>query len=350
MTDLKAPVTVLGGGSFGTTLANLLASNGVPTALWLRNEEQADNMRREGENSRYLPGIKLDPRLAITTDVAAALKEAELVFLAIPSGAFRSVLQLIGPGLAGKGLISTTKGIEQPGFLMMSQIIEQEIPGARVAVLSGPNLAREIAAGALTATVVASDDATLNAQVQDVLGCQSLRVYASQDRYGVELGGALKNVYAIMSGMAAAMGVGENTKSMLITRALAEMTRFAVHMGANPMTFLGLAGVGDLIVTCTSPMSRNYQVGHALGKGLTLEESIARLGQVAEGVNTLKVLRDKSEEEGIYMPLVAGLHAIIFEQQPLADVIGRLMNAEQKHDVEFSAFMARTPLNKEQEK
>src|SRR5690606_32545736 len=144
----------------------------------------------------------------------------------------------------------------------------------------------------------------------------------------------------IISGMAAAMGVGENTKSMLITRALAEMTRFAVHMGANPMTFMGLAGVGDLIVTCTSPMSRNYQVGHALGKGLTLEESVARLGQVAEGVNTLKVLRQKSIDEDIYMPLVAGLYAIVFERQPLAEVIGKLMSSEQKYDVDFSAPMA----------
>lgn len=347
MSDLKVPVTVLGGGSFGTTLANLLATNGVPTTLWLRDEEQAASMRQQGENTRYLPGIKLNPHLIISSNAEAAIKASELIFLAIPSGAFRSVLQQFGPALAGKGLVSTTKGIEQPGFLLMSQIVEQEVPDARVAVLSGPNLAREIAAGALTATVIASTDDELNAQVQAVLGCSSLRVYASQDRYGVELGGALKNVYAIISGMAAAMGVGENTRSMLITRALAEMTRFAVHMGANPMTFLGLAGVGDLIVTCTSPMSRNYQVGHALGKGLSLEESVSRLGQVAEGVGTLKVLRQKSEQEGVYMPLVAGLHAIIFEQQPLAEVISKLMSAEQKHDVEFSAFMSCTVKNKE---
>lgn len=347
MSDHKVSVTVLGGGSFGTTLANLLATNGVPTTLWLRDEEQAASMRKEGENTRYLPGIKLDSRLVISSDAEAALETSELVFLAIPSGAFRSVLQQFGQVLAGKGLVSTTKGIEHPGFLLMSQIVEQEVPNARVAVLSGPNLAREIAAGALTATVVASTDDELNTQVQAVLGCPSLRVYASQDRYGVELGGALKNVYAIIAGMAAAMGVGENTRSMLITRALAEMTRFAVHMGANPMTFLGLAGVGDLIVTCTSPMSRNYQVGHALGKGLSLEESVSRLGQVAEGVSTLKVLRQKSEQEGVYMPLVAGLHAIIFEQQPLAEVIGKLMSAEQKHDVEFSAPMSCTETNKE---
>lgn len=347
MSDLKAPVTVLGGGSFGTTLANLMATNGVPARLWLRDEEQAEAMREKRENSRYLPGVQLDPRLIITSDAQAALADAELVFLAIPSGAFRSVLKQLAPALAGKGLISTTKGIEQPGFLMMSQIVEQEVAGARVAVLSGPNLAREIAAGDLTATVIASEDDQLNAQVQSVLGCPSLRVYASRDRYGVELGGALKNVYAIISGMAAAMGVGENTRAMLITRSLAEMTRFAVHLGANPMTFLGLAGVGDLIVTCTSPLSRNYQVGHALGQGLSLEDSVARLGQVAEGVNTLRVLHSKSEAEGVYMPLVAGLHAIIFEQQPLQDVIGRLMGAEQKHDVEFSAFMSCSVADKE---
>lgn len=347
MSDLKVPVTVLGGGSFGTTLANLLATNGVPVTLWLRDEEQAAAMRKQRENVRYLPGIRLDPRLTISSDAQAALETSSLVFLAIPSGAFRSVLKQLAPALAGKGLVSTTKGIEQPGFLMMSQIVEQEVPGARVAVLSGPNLAREIAAGALTATVIASTDAELNAQVQAVLGCSSLRVYASTDRYGVELGGALKNVYAIISGMAAAMGVGENTRSMLITRALAEMTRFAVHMGANPMTFLGLAGVGDLIVTCTSPQSRNYQVGHALGQGMSLEDSVARLGQVAEGVNTLKVLHRKSQAEGVYMPLVAGLHAIIFEHQPLSAVIDRLMSAEQKHDVEFSAFMSCTASNEE---
>ncbi|HDZ57191.1 MAG TPA: NAD(P)H-dependent glycerol-3-phosphate dehydrogenase [Pseudomonas xinjiangensis] len=338
MTEQKMPVCVVGGGSFGTTLANLMAAHDVPVTLWLRDEKVASEITDMHQNSRYLPGVMLDPRLQVTTDLAAALASADLVFLAIPSGSFRSVLKQIGSDLAGKGVISTTKGIEQPGFLMMSEIVEQEAPDARVAVLSGPNLAKEMAAGALTATVVASQDEALCRQVQQVLGSKSLRVYASQDRYGVELGGALKNVYAIMSGMAAAMGVGENTKSMLITRALAEMTRFAVHMGANPLTFLGLAGVGDLIVTCTSPQSRNYQVGHALGKGQTLEDSVAQLGQVAEGVNTLRVLKQKSEQEQVYMPLVAGLYAILFEHKPLADVISGLMSAEQKDDVEFIAI------------
>ncbi|QIB52013.1 NAD(P)H-dependent glycerol-3-phosphate dehydrogenase [Pseudomonas sp. OIL-1] len=339
MTEQKQPVCVLGGGSFGTTLANLMASHGVQVTLWLRDQAVADEINREHRNSRYLPDISLDPRLVVTTDLHAALASAQLIFLAIPSGAFRSVLQQIGPDLAGKGVVSTTKGIEQPGFLLMSQIVEAEAPAARVGVLSGPNLAREMAAGALTATVIACRDETLCSEVQAVLGSKSVRVYASQDRFGVELGGALKNVYAIISGMAAAMGVGENTKSMLVTRALAEMTRFAVSMGANPMTFLGLAGIGDLMVTCMSPQSRNFQVGFALGKGQTLEDSVAQLGQVAEGVNTLRVLKQKSDEEGIYMPLVAGLHAILFEGQPLADVIGRLMSASQKDDVEFASYV-----------
>ncbi len=202
-------------------------------------------------------------------------------------------------------LVSLTKGIEAQSFKLMSQILEEIVPQARIGVLSGPNLARE--------TVVGSEDEALCQQVQTALHGRTFRVYASTDRFGVELGGALKNVYAIIAGMAVALEMGENTKSMLITRALAEMTRFAVSQGANPMTFLGLAGVGDLIVTCSSPKSRNYQVGFALGQGLTLDEAVTRLGEVAEGVNTLKVLKVKAQEVQVYMPLVAGLHAILFE-------------------------------------
>ncbi|HAG19840.1 MAG TPA: glycerol-3-phosphate dehydrogenase, partial [Pseudomonas sp.] len=214
-------------------------------------------------------------------------------------------------------------------------ILEQIAPQARIGVLSGPNLAREVAEHALTATVVASQDEALCRHVQKVLHGRTFRVYASSDRFGVELGGALKNVYAIMAGMAAALGMGENTRSMLITRALAEMTRFAVKLGANPMTFLGLAGVGDLIVTCTSSKSRNFQVGYALGEGLSLDEAVSRLGEVAEGVNTIKVLKCKAEELQVYMPLVAGLHAILFEGRTLDQIIGVLMRGEPKTDVDF---------------
>lgn len=334
MTQLQ-PIAVLGGGSFGTALANLLAENGQRVLQWMRDPEQAEQMRRSGENPRYLKGVKLHAGIEPTSDIHMALQQAELVLVALPSGALRDALQPVAEQLAGKMLISTTKGIEAKTFKLMSQILEEIAPQARIGVLSGPNLAKEVADHALTATVIASEDEELCLRVQQALHGRTFRVYASADRFGVELGGALKNVYAIMSGMAAALGMGENTKSMLITRALAEMTRFAVKLGANPMTFLGLAGVGDLIVTCSSPKSRNYQVGFALGEGLSLEEAVQRLGEVAEGVNTLKVLKARAEELEVYMPLVAGLHAILFEGRTLAQVIELLMRGEPKTDVDF---------------
>ncbi|AYN17072.1 glycerol-3-phosphate dehydrogenase [Pseudomonas monteilii] len=331
----QQPVAVLGGGSFGTAVANLLAENGVPVRQWMRDPVQAEAMRVNRENPRYLKGIRLHDGVEPVNDLLATLQASELIFVALPSSALRSVLAPHAELLRGKGLVSLTKGIEAQSFKLMSQILEEIAPEARIGVLSGPNLAREIAEHALTATVVASEDEKLCKQVQAVLHGRTFRVYASADRFGVELGGALKNVYAIIAGMAVALGMGENTKSMLITRALAEMTRFAVSQGANPMTFLGLAGVGDLIVTCSSPKSRNYQVGYALGQGHSLEEAVNRLGEVAEGVNTIKVLKAKAQEVQVYMPLVAGLHAILFEGRTLNQVIEYLMRAEPKTDVDF---------------
>nr|WP_298172823.1 NAD(P)H-dependent glycerol-3-phosphate dehydrogenase [uncultured Pseudomonas sp.] len=331
----QQPIAVLGGGSFGTAIANLLAENGQHVLLWMRDPEQAEAIRLTGENPRYLKGVKIHAGVEPISDLAATLDACELVFVALPSSALRQALQPMAEKLEGKMLISTTKGIEAQSFKLMSQILEDIAPQARIGVLSGPNLAREVAEHALTASVIASEDEDLCLRVQDALHGRTFRVYASADRFGVELGGALKNVYAIIAGMAAALGMGENTRGMLITRALAEMTRFAVQLGANPMTFLGLAGVGDLIVTCSSSKSRNYQVGFALGEGLSLEDAVARLGEVAEGVNTIKVLKSKAEELQVYMPLVTGLHAILFEGRTLEQVVEGLMRAEPKTDVDF---------------
>ena len=332
---VKQSIAVLGGGSFGSAIANLLAGNGQAVRLWMRDPEQAAYIREHGENPRYLKGVKINPLVEPVCDLQQTIEESALIFVALPSTALREALQPFAEKLSGKMLISTTKGIEANTFKLMSEILQEVAPQARIGVMSGPNLAREVAEYALTATVVASEDEELCQEVQRVLHGRSFRVYASSDRFGVELGGALKNVYAIMAGMAAAMGMGENTRSMLITRALAEMTRFAVKLGANPMTFLGLSGVGDLIATCSSSKSRNYQVGYALGEGLSLEEAVDRLGEVAEGVNTIKVLKARAEQLDIYMPLVAGLHAILFEGMTLQQVIGALMNSEAKTDVDF---------------
>ncbi len=262
----QQPIAVLGGGSFGTAIANLLAENGQAVRQWMRDPEQAEAIRTRRENPRYLKGVKVHPGVEPVTDLERTLADCQLIFVALPSSALRKVLQPHQAALTDKLLVSLTKGIEAHTFKLMSEILEEIAPQARIGVISGPNLAREIAEHELTATVVASEDDELCARVQAALHGRTFRVYASRDRFGVELGGALKNVYAIMAGLAAAMDMGENTRSMLITRALAEMTRFAVKLGANPMTFLGLAGVGDLIVTCSSPKSRNYQVGHALGE------------------------------------------------------------------------------------
>ena len=331
----RQPIAVLGGGSFGTAVANLLAENGQPVRQWMRDPEQAQAIRDHRENPRYLKGIKVHPAVEPVIDLPGTLQAADLVFVALPSSAIRSVLAPHAQQLAGKMVVSLTKGIEAQTFKLMSEILEEVAPDARIGVLSGPNLAREVAEHALTATVVASSDEPLCQAVQEALHNPRFRVYASTDRLGVELGGALKNVYAIMAGLAAALDMGENTRSMLITRALAEMTRFAVSRGASPITFLGLAGVGDLIVTCSSPKSRNYQVGFALGQGLSLEDAVNRLGETAEGVNTLRVLKAKAQELQVYMPLVAGLHAVLFEGRTLDQVIEVLMRAEPKTDVDF---------------
>ena len=330
-------VAVLGGGSFGTVIANIIAANGHRVTLWMRSDERAEILNESRENPTYLPGYKLDPGLQATTDLTSAITGAEIIFVAVPSKSCRAVARELANCIdADAMVVSTTKGIEADGFKLMSQVLAEELPGNPVGVLSGPNLAKEIAAGQITGTVVASAHAPLNNAIQGLLQSGSFRVYSSRDMYGVELGGALKNVYAIMAGLGAALEVGENTIGMLLTRALAEMSRFAVSLGADPLTFLGLAGVGDLIVTCSSPLSRNYRVGFALGKGRELDEILEELGQVAEGINTLKLLKGEADRREIYMPLVTGLYGILYERKSVAEVIGGMMLAEQPEDVEFS--------------
>jgi glycerol-3-phosphate dehydrogenase (NAD(P)+) len=336
MAEQQIKVAVLGGGSFGTALASIAADNGAHVRQWMRDETLVAQINHEHRNGRYLPHYAMNPAVEASTDLQAVLAEASLVLIAIPSKAFRSVVQAAKAWLTPEQiLVSTTKGIEQDGFLLMSQVLEQETGYSHIGVIAGPNLASEIADKQLTATVIASADPLTRTRVQQALGCRYFRVYASDDRHGVELGGALKNIYAIAAGMAAALGMGENTRSMLMTRALAEMSRFAVAQGANPMTFLGLAGVGDLIVTCSSNLSRNYRVGYAMGEGRTLEEAIDSLGQVAEGVNTVKLVCAKASEMGVYMPLAEGLNHVLFDGVPAQEMARTLMMGEQSSDVEF---------------
>lgn len=340
---MQRKIAILGAGMFGTAIANICAENAHDVRLWSRDEEQAESLRTTRENSRSLPGYPIHEGIQPTSDLAWALGEADICFVSVPSKAFRDVVKLAASYLPVTApVISTTKGIEARGFFMMSDVVGQELPRNPVGVLSGPNLAEEIVQKQITATVIASNDASVCNLVQDILHTSYFRVYSSDDTYGVELAGALKNIYAIAAGFAAALGVGQNTQGMLLTRSLAEMSRIASSMGAKPLTFLGLAGVGDLMVTCASPLSRNYQIGLYVGQGMTLEQAVSKLGRLAEGINTVRTVKHKSDEIGVYMPIVNGLYSILFEDRPVAEVIMELMTSEQASDVEFFAGTATT--------
>lgn len=334
-------VAVVGGGNFGTVIANIAARNGYRTHLWMRDERQVADCLEHRENRRYLPGHPLDRRVLPTADLESALDRSTVIFMTVPSASFRQVSErLAGHSDADDIVVSATKGIEGRGdgvgFRLMSEILDELVPTRRIGVLSGPNLAEEIADGQYTGTVVASRDALVRDTVRTVLKCETFRVYDNTDLYGVELAGALKNIYAIICGIAGGLHVGHNTLAMLITRSLAEMSRFAVSLGANPFTFLGLAGVGDLMVTCTSPLSRNYQLGFRLAQGLSLAEALDDLGKLAEGVNTLRVVHERARALDVYMPLAAGLHRVLFEGHDMGNVVTELMTGGQPVDVEFA--------------
>ncbi|MBT6043380.1 MAG: NAD(P)H-dependent glycerol-3-phosphate dehydrogenase [Gammaproteobacteria bacterium] len=336
-------VAVLGGGSFGTVVANIIAHNNHKTLLWMRDKEQVLSLNNLHENINYLPGYKIHEDVVATNDLAAAVKDVDLIFVAVPSSSFRNVVHQMHP-LIHKDviLVSLTKGIEAKTFALMSQILAEETDNKHIAALSGPNLAKEIAVNSPTGAVVASIDPEVVKSVQEVLHSDNFRVYSNADMLGVELGGSLKNIYAIIAGLAEAMGMGHNTNAMLVTRSLTEMARFGVELGADPMTFLGLSGVGDLIVTCSSPLSRNFRVGKALGEGKDIDLVISEMDQVAEGVNTLKQVKDKADELGVKMPLVNGLYEIMYNNQTVDHIISSLMLEEQGLDVEFAAGRVQT--------
>ncbi len=336
MSENNNNIVVLGGGSFGTAIANMIAGNGHSVTLWMRDPQNAQRCVQLGENDRYLPGYKLDPRLQITADLGQALEQAKLIFFSVPSKAFRSVCKQAAEYIdPGSMVVSTAKGIESPTFTLMSAILAEELDAPRIGVISGPNLAREVACRELTATVIASADETLCATVQQLLSTEFFKVYGNKDMFGVELAGALKNIYAIAAGIASAMHLGQNTVSLLITRSLAEMARFATQLGANPMTFMGLSGVGDLFVTCTSPLSRNFGIGQALGHGKSLDEAVRQVGQVAEGINTTRIVKQKAEELGIYMPLANALYDVMFKGAAISVVVKNMMGSAHAEDVEF---------------
>jgi glycerol-3-phosphate dehydrogenase (NAD(P)+) len=322
-------IAVLGAGSWGTALASVLAGSGREATLWARDPALALRIGSERRNPAYLPGVSLSPSMRVTGDLGEALSGARIVVLAVPTHGMRATVERCRPILwEGCAVVSAAKGFETGTGLTMSEVLIDVLGSSwasRVAALSGPNIAMEIARGMPAATVVASRTEATAALVRDALTGERLRVYSSGDLVGVEYGGALKNVVAIAAGVCDGTGSGDNGKSALITRGLAEMARLGVRVGAQPLTFAGLTGLGDCMVTCFSPYSRNRRLGEAIGRGQTLGEIEAGMFMVAEGVNAARVARELAREAGVEMPIVAEVCSVLFEEKPIAAAFADLM-------------------------
>lgn len=322
---MRLRAAILGGGSWGTTVASLVARN-VPAILWARAQDAVDEINRQHTNERYLPGAKLTSSLRATTSIEEAVRDADVVVLGVPSQAMRDTAREVGKHIrAWVPIISLSKGLEQGTRLRMTQIIGEELPGHPAGVLTGPNLAKEIMGGYAAATVIAMEDEVIVRELQNVFKTGLFRVYTNTDVVGCELGGALKNVMAIAAGMGDGLGAGENTRSAVITRALAEVTRLGVAMGGRVETFAGLTGMGDLIATCTSPQSRNRSVGFELGKGRKIAEVLAGMRQVAEGVKSSRTVLQLGETFGVEMPIASEVNGVINEGRSAQDAFRGLL-------------------------
>ena len=320
---------VIGAGAWGTALANVLAANGHSVALWAREPDVVDTVNQVRENRRFLPGVCIGDRVRATGAIAEALGDAELVTYVAPSHALRDVA-FSGAGSVRRGsvLVVASKGIERGTLAIMSDVIAEAVPGHAVVALSGPSFAAEVANGQPTAVVAASHDRAAATRVQRSLSSDVFRVYTHDDVVGVELGGALKNVMAVATGIAEGLGLGFNSRAALITRGLAEMTRLGTALGASPATFAGLAGLGDLVLTCTGALSRNRALGMELGAGKSLDDALRGKDSVAEGVLNTVSARALAEREGVDMPIVQAVHRILFESQPARLAIAGLMTRE----------------------
>ena len=326
-------VAFIGSGSWGTAVASLVAGkNECETMLWARRGEVAETINLFHENPQYLPDLPLPENLRATDDLEQALADADVVVMGVPSHGFRAVLGDVAE-IAGTAptYVSLTKGLEVETKRRMSQVLAEEldgIPPSKIAILTGPNLAKEVVKGLPAACTIACVESATAERLRDLFHTGTFRCYSNTDVVGCELGGAFKNVIAIAAGMADGMGFGDNTKATVMTRGLAEMARFSVCFGAQPLTFLGLAGVGDLMATCASPQSRNHSVGIELGKGRPIEEIIGSMNMVAEGVKSCKPIRELGEEAGVWMPLTDNVVRVCHEGASVEEVVSDLLARE----------------------
>lgn len=321
-------VTVLGAGSWGTTVAALLCRRDHEVLLWARNPEVASEVDQQRTNEAYLPGARLPARLRATADLEQAGRHADLLVVGVPTGAFRETLQNARPYLAPWiPVVSLSKGLERGTHLRMTEVVKEVLPGRPAAALTGPNLAREILSGQAAASVIATEDLTVAAALQSEVQRGVFRVYTHHDVIGCEIGGALKNVVAIATGIAQGLGVGDNTRAAVMSRGLAELTTLAVALGGEAVTLAGLAGMGDLVATCMSPQSRNRHVGEQLGRGRPLEEILGEMRMVAEGVKTVSTVVELAEEHDLELPIARTIHDVVSGTLRAADAYRGLTRA-----------------------
>ena len=326
-----AKISVIGAGSWGTALSVLLYNNGHEVTLWSVLEDEVKMLREKREHESKLPGVKLPEDMEITTDLEKCLKEPDVAVLAVPSPFTRSTAKKMAPLVRdGQKIVNVAKGVEEKTLMTLSEIIEEEIPNADVCVLSGPSHAEEVGKGLPTTCVVTSRTKETAEYLQGIFMSPVFRVYTTPDILGVELGAALKNVIALAAGTADGLGYGDNTKAALITRGIAEIARLGTKMGAKPETFYGLSGIGDLIVTCASVHSRNRKAGYLMGKGYTMEEAMAEVKMVVEGVYSAKAAKGLADKYGVEMPIIEEVNKVLFEGKPASEAVMDLMLRDKK--------------------
>jgi glycerol-3-phosphate dehydrogenase (NAD(P)+) len=334
--ETSAEIGVIGAGGWGTALANLLGEKGVPVAIWVYEKDLCKTMRETRDNPLYLPRIRLASPVCPDANLQAVASGKRVVLMAVPSHVYRQVALQMIPFLSARVIIvSATKGIENESLQTMGQIWREIMPesvGWDYAALSGPSFAREVATHVPTAVTVASSNKEAAVEIQRLFATPYFRVYSSTDVIGVELGGALKNIIALAAGIIDGLGLGHNTRAALITRGLAEMSRLGATMGANPLTFLGLSGVGDLVLTCTGELSRNRTVGFELGKGRRLEEILAHMRMVAEGVKTTRSVYHLARRQGVELPICEEMYRILYENRSPREAVASLMQRDLKHE------------------
>lgn len=328
-------IAVLGGGSWGTALAVLLANKGFEVEMWVRNKIQAEEMNITKENKKYLPNVKLPSNLKVNDDLEKTIYKKDIILLSVPTHGVRSTLNSVKDIIGEEQIIvNVAKGIENNTLMRISEIVKEILPNNKYAILSGPSHAEEVALNIPTTVVSASVNKDIAEYIQELFITPSFRVYTNPDIIGVELGGALKNIIALGAGISDGLGYGDNTKAALMTRGIIEISRLGTSLGANPNTFSGLAGVGDLIVTCTSMHSRNRRCGILLGKGLSLDEAVKEVGMVVEGVKTTNSAYKMAQKVGIEMPITDEIYNVLYNNVDVKESVNKLMGRDKKHEME----------------